>query len=268
MPSHTWNRLGRWGDSVRANLQAWHSDQKASIGEGIAIYPAHDLHMLVFAACMDGQGAIAIQAAKDYAKLTKSSMYQVLSLIRFGRFDEVLELKTRPDEVIDAAVWDFGQGYAKLHSKDKAAADEYLKRLRETALTSNAVFRFHPAHNLLGTLAWILDGEKNRTHNDKEEAVISFKRAVAFEDAMIYDEPEPLPFAARHWLGAELLETEQYAEAEHVYREDLRRHPHNGWSLYGLNAALIAQGKPFDDAARDFDSSWARSDTWIRGSRF
>src|SRR5690606_28183962 len=29
MPSHTWNRVGRWGDSVRANLEAWHSDLKA-----------------------------------------------------------------------------------------------------------------------------------------------------------------------------------------------------------------------------------------------
>jgi len=30
MPSHTWNEIGRWGDSVRANLTAWHSDQKAA----------------------------------------------------------------------------------------------------------------------------------------------------------------------------------------------------------------------------------------------
>ena len=28
MPSHTWNEVGRWGDSVRSNLEAWHSDQK------------------------------------------------------------------------------------------------------------------------------------------------------------------------------------------------------------------------------------------------
>ena len=39
MPSHTWNEIGRWGDSVRANLQAWHSDRKAERGEGVAIYP-------------------------------------------------------------------------------------------------------------------------------------------------------------------------------------------------------------------------------------
>ena len=72
---------------------------------------------------------------------------------------------------------------------------------------------------------------------------------------MIYDEPEPLPFAARHWLGAELLETKKYADAEQVYREDLKRHPHNGWSLFGLRAALVAEGKPSDEAAREFNSS-------------
>ena len=65
MPSHTFNEVGRWGDSVRANLQAWHSDQKADYGEGFAIYPDHNLHMLLYAAAMDGQGAIAIQAGKD-----------------------------------------------------------------------------------------------------------------------------------------------------------------------------------------------------------
>ena len=68
MPSHTWNEVGRWGDSVRANLEAWHSDLKAAIGEGFAIYPSHNLHMLLYAASMDGQGAIAMQAGKDYGE--------------------------------------------------------------------------------------------------------------------------------------------------------------------------------------------------------
>lgn len=69
MSAHTWNQLGRWGDSTRANIEAWHSDQKAAIGEGFAIYPTHNLHMLLFAASMDGQRAVANQAAKDYTRL-------------------------------------------------------------------------------------------------------------------------------------------------------------------------------------------------------
>ena len=92
MPSHTWNEIGRWNDGVRSNLMAWHSDQKAEIGEGFDIYPSHNLHMLLFAASMDGQGAIAIQAGKDYAKVTGDGLYHALTLLRFGRFEEILSL--------------------------------------------------------------------------------------------------------------------------------------------------------------------------------
>ena len=32
-------QVGRWGDAVRASLDAWHSDLKSLVGEGFAIYP-------------------------------------------------------------------------------------------------------------------------------------------------------------------------------------------------------------------------------------
>ena len=110
MPSHTWNEVGRWGDSVRANLEAWHSDLKAAIGEGFAIYPEHNLHMLLFAASYDGQGAVAMRAGKDYAKLTGDTFYQALTLIRFGRFDEVIEITNRPKNELTGGLWDFAKG--------------------------------------------------------------------------------------------------------------------------------------------------------------
>jgi hypothetical protein len=36
----------------------------------------------------------------------------------------------------------------------------------------------------------------------------------------------------------------------------------------GLKQALAAQGKKTADVERDLEKSWARSDTWIRSSRF
>jgi tetratricopeptide (TPR) repeat protein len=268
MPSHTFNEVGRWGDSVRANLQAWHSDLKADHGEGFAIYPDHNLHMLLYAAAMDGQGAVAIQAGKDYAKRTSDSMYHALTLVRFGRFDEVLEVTKRPEREVPAATWDFAQGYAYLRTKQPDFARVYLARVQKTAETSKAEFRGHSAKNLLGVLAGILEGEIARDSGDLTAAIAAFERAVAADDALEYDEPEPLPFPARHWLGAALIEAKRFADAEKVYRDDLQDHPHNGWSLLGLQHALKGQGKNDTAVDKDFEASWSRSDTWIRASRF
>ena len=268
MPSHTWNEIGRWGDAVRANIQAWHSDQKAAIGEGFAIYPAHNLHMLLFAASMDGQGAVAMQAGKDYAKLTGNSFYHALTLLRFGRFDEILALDDRPDDIVTGGMWDFAQGYARLRSGEIDFAEAYLSRVRKGAESGDAIFRFHSATELLGVVGGILEGEIHRARGSLDEAIASFERAVTTEDGLTYDEPEPVPFAARHWLGAALLEASRFADAERVYREELEDHPHNGWSLLGLIAALDAQGKASTAVRGDFQASWARADAWIRASRF
>jgi tetratricopeptide (TPR) repeat protein len=268
MPSHTWNEVGRWGDSVEANTEAWHSDLKADAGEGFAIYPDHNLHMLLYAASMDGQGARAIQAGKDYAKRTNDAMYHALTLVRFGRFDEVVELTKRPEREIPAAAFDFSMGYAKLKLGEPEFAKAYLAKVKKVADTSKTEFRGHSAARLMGVLAGILDGEITRMGGDVAGAITKFEAAVKLDDEMDYDEPEPLPFPARHWLGAALIEAKRFADAEQVYRKDIEQHPHNGWSLLGLQQALKAQGKT--DAAVDADlaKSWSRSDTWIRSSRF
>jgi tetratricopeptide (TPR) repeat protein len=268
MPSHTWNEVGRWGDSVRANLEAWHSDQKAAIGQGFAIYPEHNLHMLLYAASYDGQGAIAMRAGKDYTRLSGESFYEVLTLIRFGRFDEVLQVTSRPKPEIQGALWDFAQGYAHLKQGQADFAALYLARVKKTAETSTASFRVHPAKNLLAIVAGILEGEMQRSAGDLTSAIATFQRAADTQAALVYDEPEPLPFSAFHWLGAALLDARRYAEAEQAYRTELKDHPHNGWSLLGLKQALDALGKGSSDVAADLAASWSRADTWIQTSRF
>ena len=268
MPAHTWTRIGRWGDAVRASLQAWQSDQKAAKGEGFLTYPAHDLQMLVYAASFDGQSAPAISAARGIAKLTGDPMYLALTLVRFGKFAEVATMGERPAGDIPGGIWDFAHGYAALRAGNVQDARQQLDRMSATIKVSKAAFRFHPANVLLGTLAAILDGEVRRSSGNLDGAITAFERAVALDDSIVIDDPEPLPFPARHWLGAALLDAQRFADAERVYREDLKRHPHNGWSLVGLQLALKGQGKPSAEIDSDLRSSWARADTPIRGSRF
>ena len=271
MPSHTFNRIGRWGDAVRANTDAWHSDLKSEYGEGFAIYPSHNLHMLLFAASNDGQGAAAIQASREYSELMGGgSFYEALSLFRFGRFDELLALDNAPDGDVFRGLYDFSKGYAYLRTGDEGTARFYLHEVKTAAEESSEGFRGHSAAELLGIVGAILEGELLRADGELERAIALLEHAVELEDRLTYDEPEPLGFSVRHWLGDALWEAERHADAVGVFRAELLDHPHNGWSLFGLERSLRALGmeQEADAVHEEFLEAWARSDTYIRSPIF
>jgi hypothetical protein len=268
MPSHTWNELGLWQDAIKANQKAWHSDQKQAIGKGFAIYPTHNLHMLLFAANMDAQGAIAIQAGKDLSKLNRDTSQFVMSLVRFGRFDEVLEVTSRPNADVNGGMWDFAQGYANLKEGNRDEAEEFLANLKELTSTTESRYRFHDGRDILGALVGILEGEIAWTDGNMEAAVAAFKQGTESYDLLNYDEPEPLPFSPRHWLGAAYIEIGAYDNAIEQFEQDLVDHPHNGWALFGIQQALAAQGKSNENIDRRFEEAWARSDIWIASPKF
>ena len=69
--------------------------------------------------------------------------------------------------------------------------------------------------------------------------------------------------------GAVLLDARRPAEAENVYREELRRNPGNGWSLFGLAQSLRAQGKQAEAAKvqGEFATAWSNADVRLVASR-
>jgi tetratricopeptide (TPR) repeat protein len=103
-----------------------------------------------------------------------------------------------------------------------------------------------------------------------EESVKLLQQAAAAEDQLSYNEPQDWFFPVRHLLGAQLLQIHRAGEAEAVYREDLARNPANGWALYGLAAALNAQGKLKEAAQyeQSFASAWKRADTTLSASAY
>jgi cytochrome c-type biogenesis protein CcmH/NrfG len=71
-------------------------------------------------------------------------------------------------------------------------------------------------------------------------------------------------------LGAVLLKAGKAPDAKAVYREDLRRHPENGWALFGLHQALAAQHRDAEarDVQRRFQAAWKNADVVQVASAF
>ena len=71
-------------------------------------------------------------------------------------------------------------------------------------------------------------------------------------------------------MGAVLLAAGRVKEAEQVYRDDLGKHPRNGWSLFGLAECLRVQQNDEETAAVEveFRKAWARADITLEASQF
>jgi len=123
---------------------------------------------------------------------------------------------------------------------------------------------------VLQLAANLLAGEIAAKAGDFTTAERLLRAAVAEQDSHWFTEPPPWYFPVRQSLGAVLLQAGRPGEAEQVYREDLRRNPGNGWSLYGLAASLSAQGKTAEAVQVDesFRKAWAQADVTLTASRF
>jgi len=116
----------------------------------------------------------------------------------------------------------------------------------------------------------MLAGEILFREGKTDAGLAELREAVKREDALHYDEPPGWIIPVRHSLGASLMQVGKYAEAEQVYRADLKKLPNNGWSLFGLAGSLEAQGKTAEARPlRDqFKLVWAQADTTIKSSCF
>jgi tetratricopeptide (TPR) repeat protein len=229
---------------------------------------------------MAGKSAQAIEAAKtlkskvnmDVAKsvgmLQEMVPYYVLTLTTFGRWDDVLAEPLPPVDLrFPSAMAYYARGVAHAAKGDFAKANMELDTVKaiDAATPADAEAKAPisiAVHALMGEIA---------TRSGKPaEGVAHFQQALAIEDKGLYFEPPKWYYPIRQSLGAALLKAGRNAEAEQVYRDDLKRFPENGWSLYGLAAALKAQGKTGDAAAveKRFVNAWTDADVKLTSSRF
>jgi len=292
MPSHIYMQVGRYADSFEVNSLAARADEGyISQCRAQGIYPLgyypHNLHFLTWAAMMQGRRAVALETARkvaskaagneqeDYWSLSQSFLSMPLtSMIRFGQWESVLREPEPPRRAIYLrAIRHYARGLAFLQGGRIDEARAELGALEEVAADpdgASLMIGASPATTLMNIAAESLSGEIAAKSGEYERAVRHLDRAVRLEDSLPYNEPPDWPIAARHTLGAILLEAGAPDEAEVVYWQDLERHEDNGFALFGLWKSLEAQGKEAEaaDAKRRFEMVWADSDVKLASSRF
>ena len=290
MPAHIYWRVGRYQDAATANIRAAAVDEEyiaACNAQGFypALYYPHNIHFLWAAASMSGQSDMAISSARKVAANVHLEQIEqfptveffktipLLSLVQFGHWDEILA-EPRPPETLDFsnAIWRYARGVALANTGDMDGAmaeQALLSGAKDTVQIQFLDSADYPASVLLNIADALLLGEIAIRSGDPRTAADHFQTAVTLQDGLPYTEPPFWYYPTRQSLGEALLADHRYADAEAVYKHDLKHYPRNGWSMAGLALALDGQDKNAEAAQvrTKLETVWQYADVELTGSR-
>ncbi len=282
MPSHIYIRVGEYERAALVNMRAVKVDRDyiaARHPSGVypMMYYPHNIQFLWASYMMEGNRRGAEQSARDVLIAVTPEVVRAMPVgefllptvlftqARFGLWDAALAEPAPPaDFAYTNGIWHYVRGLAFTAKGRTAEAEAEAKQLDaiEAAMPPGRTVGFVPAKQLLKIGSATLAGEIAEHEGRRDDAVRHLRDAVVLQDAVPYEEPPGWYYPVRETLGAELLAQGKPAKAEEVFREDLRRNPDNGWSLFGLVECLRAR-KADHEAARaeaQFKKAWAHAD--------
>lgn len=254
MPSHIYVRVGDYHGAVLSNQRAFDADRAAERATGI--FPDmgyHTREFLAAAAGFTGQSNVARQA--------DDSLFVQL---RFNRWRDILE-RRRPDRGVSRLEWHIATvlalvGSVRLPEAEQARAD-YARF--EAELPADTRWWADPIEGFVLMAREEMDARIAWAKGDQAGAIAHWERAVAAQDRLTRLEAVlPWFHPVRESFGAALLLSGRSAEAERVFREDVRTNPGSGRSLFGLSRALERQGRSDEAAAvqHQFAEAWKNAD--------
>ncbi len=291
MPAHIYIRVGRYDDAVESNQRAIAADvdyiaQCNAQGLYAVGYYPHNIHFLWASATFGGRAELAVETADRLADEVPVELVSTLAFlqnylatplfarVRFGRWREVLDTpRPAAGQTFQTAMWHYAQGLALAAGGDPRRARRRLKalgKLRRSAELSEMRISFASGSDLVRLTEHLLAGEIQAARGRMGQAIDEMRSAVALQDSFRYAEPPSFHYPVRQSLGAVLLDAGLASEAEAVYRSDLEHNPHNGWSLFGLAAALRAQNRQreADEVEERFAKAWRSADVELEASVF
>ena len=231
---------------------------------------AHNNHMLAFAAMMSGRcnravaemRALVAEMPAEFARET--ALFSdgfiagpIEALVRCGRWNDVLAEPEPPAHFpLTRALRHAARGiaYAALGRLSEAQGEQAAFLAAQKLIPPEGMMANNSNVAIAVVAERMLAGEIAIAAGRIDDGVAALRAGIALEDGLRYDEPPGWLLPLRHPLGAALLKHGRAAEAEQVYRDDLKKWPENGWSLFGLVRALKAQGR--DAEAAPIHARW------------
>jgi tetratricopeptide (TPR) repeat protein len=281
MPSHIYYRVGRYLDALHDNKIAVAVDEKylaatdAPMGVYRLGYYPHNVHFVLAAAQMSGDGPTAIAAAEKLRGLIPDEAARAIAITQpvkaapyfahaqFSPPETILALADPGDAIpYVKAMWHYARGVAQAARRDFAAAEaeanaiEALERNADFSLLKSAGV---PAKDVLELARAVIEGRVAQAKGDPKAAVEHFEHAAALQDSLPYMEPPYWYYPVRQSLAAALLQAGRLDEARDQFQRALKRAPNNGWSYFGLSELHKARGD--GEAAKKAEAELAK--TWI-----
>jgi len=286
MPAHTFLRVGDYSSSIQANRRAAAMDSAYFTAAGKPTpyggYYAHNLDFIVASLMFAGRSQEAIQASRELSREAGRWAPEVAGVMcgggtgimavyaRFGKWDEILRAPAPLEGNLFGAVgWRYARGMALAVRKDLSGAAKELAALAELEPVVQKVSQEIVLPGLGPGLAQAtrtsrlhLAGKIALASGKTDEAIRLYREAIQAEDSIPYFEPPLWRHPVRETLGALLLQQGKAAEAEALFREELKIHRRSGRALFGLAESLQRQGKR-DEAAtvrREMEEAWSKAD--------
>jgi tetratricopeptide (TPR) repeat protein len=279
MPSHIWYRIGRWRDSLEANIRAAAADE-AQLGRGGASllysqgYFAHNVHFIMASALMGGDGETAVKAAEKLAAIVSDRAKREVPWtqpIAAGRYyahaqfsvaETVLALPApEGDFPFVRAAWHYARGVALARQGKAEAARAEIAAMGALAQTPEIAALAKagvPGPDVLAIAERVIEARIAQEAGDHASAAALFTDAAGTQDKLPYMEPPFWYYPVQQSLGASLLEQGKADDAEASFRAALKSAPNNGWAAIGLLRAAEARGdlRAADEARSLMQRNW------------
>jgi len=290
MPSHIYYRIGRYKDSVTANIAAAKADEEylKEIGDDglyrFGYYP-HNVHFLLTSAQAIGDvNTVMTQSAKLEAILNEDiaralpwvqaiHAAPLFALAQYGSPEAILALtKTPTDLLYVEAMRHYARAVGFAAQRDRTGfAGEVAsmgKLAADPAIVAMADDGF-PAADIIKLASAIAHGRLALASGDANGAIGHFQRAVELQKGIPYTEPPYWYYPSSQSLGAALYQAGRYKDARDAFRDALAEAPNSGMALYGLAQTERRLGNRVDAQAAEeaLAKLWMGEDGWLKMER-